>query len=57
MNQQEVQQILDERGPWRVRLDLNSIQFENDAGYVITIDMWTLQGYPNCMMRFSLITQ
>lgn len=50
MNQKEAQEILDERGPWRIRLNEidHSIKFENDAGDVITVDMWTVKGYPDC---------
>lgn len=49
MTELEAKEFLANNGPWRIKFDdENSFRFENNRGDVITLDLWTQSGYPEC---------
>jgi hypothetical protein len=50
MTEPEAREFLANNGPWSVsfREEDNTFTFENTNGDVITLDLWTEPGYPEC---------
>lgn len=50
MTESEAREFLANNGPWSVSFHagLNTFTFENTNGDVVTLDLWTEPGYPDC---------